>query len=267
MVAPLLVGASTLAVRAWGPRTGGVLSAFPAIVGPVLLIAALNHGSAFAARTADGTLYGLASFGAFALAYGWAALRIRWEASLAVGWVGAAAAAGIIAVVHGLGSPPGVVVAGVALAIAWAAMPARANAAGAVAVSTRTSLPARMIVTALPVCALSAAADHLGPLIGGVLAALPLLASVMAVFTHRERGPAAAVALLRGMLVGMVGFVAFCHVVAALIVGIGALPAFAMATCAAVAAQIAAAYWAHPRRQNKLACALSSGAARHSGPS
>src|SRR5512142_130043 len=126
VVAPLLVAASTLATRIWGPRAGGVISAFPAIVGPVLLIAALNHGSAFAARAADGTLYGLVSLGAFNLAYGWAALRARWQASLAVGWAAASAAGGIIAAVHTLGSPPGVLVAGVSLGIAWAAMPAAA---------------------------------------------------------------------------------------------------------------------------------------------
>src|SRR6185295_3110480 len=37
VVAPALVGAATLAARRWGQRTGGLVSAFPAIVGPVLL--------------------------------------------------------------------------------------------------------------------------------------------------------------------------------------------------------------------------------------
>ncbi len=59
LVAPALVAAATLAARRWSPRVGGVVSAFPAIVGPVLLIGADAHGTAFAARAATGTLLGL----------------------------------------------------------------------------------------------------------------------------------------------------------------------------------------------------------------
>jgi hypothetical protein len=44
------------------------------------------------------------------------------------------------------------------------------------------------------VVALAAAASALGPAAGGVLAALPVLASVLAVSTHRARGGAEAVA-------------------------------------------------------------------------
>jgi hypothetical protein len=59
VVAPGLVGAATLAARRWGLRLGGLVSAFPAIVGPLLLIAAHEHGTAFAAKAASGTLLGL----------------------------------------------------------------------------------------------------------------------------------------------------------------------------------------------------------------
>src|SRR5215212_7951326 len=91
VVAPGLVGAATLAARRWGQRIGGLVSAFPAIVGPVLLIAAHQHGTAFAAKTASGTLLGLVALSGFALAYGRTALRGGWRASLAAGWATAAA--------------------------------------------------------------------------------------------------------------------------------------------------------------------------------
>jgi hypothetical protein len=58
-LAPALVAASTLACRRWGARIGGLLSAFPAVVGPVLLISEQQYGSAFTARAAVGTLLGL----------------------------------------------------------------------------------------------------------------------------------------------------------------------------------------------------------------
>jgi hypothetical protein len=74
-----------------------------------------------------------------------------------------------------------------------------------------------------------------------VLAALPVLASVLAVFTHARYGAAAVVELLRGMLGGMAGFVCFCALVAALVEPAGIGAAFAVSAVAAVAVQGATA--------------------------
>jgi hypothetical protein len=99
-----------------------------------------------------------------------------------------------------------------------------------------------MAAVALLVAMLSAAAGALGPLVGGMLAALPVLACVLAVFTHRERGGPAAIALLRGLLAGMASFVTFCQLIEMLIVPAGIGPAFAVATVAAVIVQALAVY-------------------------
>jgi len=84
---------------------------------------------------------------------------------------------------------------------------------------------------------LSAAASRLGPLAGGILAALPVLASVLAVFTHAQHGPDALADLLRGMLGGMTGFVVFCALVATLVVPAGIAIAFAAAALGALTVQ------------------------------
>ena len=102
---------------------------------------------------------------------------------------------------------------------------------------TRGDLLLRMTVTAALILGLAAAADRVGPHLGGILAALPVLACVLAVFAHRWHGGAAAVQLLRGMLVGMTGFVVFCALVAALATTAGVAATFALATVATVAAQ------------------------------
>jgi hypothetical protein len=99
-----------------------------------------------------------------------------------------------------------------------------------------------MAVAALLVAGLAAAAGALGAVAGGMLAALPVLACVLAVFTHRDRGAPAAVALLRGMLAGMASFVIFCQLIATLIVGLGIGPAFAAATVVALAVQAGVVY-------------------------
>jgi hypothetical protein len=241
-VAPVLVAISTLVSRRWGSRVGGVVSAFPAIVGPVLLILALGHGLPFAARAANGTLLGLVSLAAFALAYGRLAGGRGWSVCAAAGWVAAALAALLVGVaLGGAGSPVGLLVATGGLALAWRALPA-VMPESAPSAPRRGAIPARMASAALLVALLSAAAGALGAVAGGMLAALPVLACVLAVFTHREHGGPQAIALLRGMLAGMASFVLFCQVIALAIVPYGIAPAFAAATIVALAVQAIAVY-------------------------
>jgi hypothetical protein len=239
VIAPGLVGAATLASRAWGHRVGGLLSAFPAIVGPVLLIGAVTQGPAFAARSAVGTLLGLATLSGFVLAYGRTAPHAGWPLSLAAGWaVAAVLALGAGALDAGLAAALATAI--LSLALAYRGLP-RLAAERPPAAPPRWDLPVRMAMTALLVVALAAAAARLGPTAGGILAALPVLACVLAAFTHDQHGAAAVTQLLRGMLGGMAGFVVFCALVAGLVEPAGTGAAFALATGAAIAAQLAVA--------------------------
>ena len=237
-LAAALVAASTLAARRWGHGVGGVLSAFPLIVGPVLLIAAERHGARFAAETAAATLLGLVALAGFALVYAWTAARSGWTASLLLAWV-AAAALGVLAG----GTEPGVPGAGLCAAAAIAAARAGLPAAGAAPVRPTAptwDLPVRMAFTALLIVLLTVAADRFGAAVAGALSALPALASVLAVFTHRREGHAATVELLRGTLEGTAAFAVFCAVVGALLEPAGIAPAFLVAVAAAVAIQATA---------------------------
>ncbi len=253
LAAPLLTAASTLAARRWGPRTGGVVSAFPAIVGPVLFILAVAHGAAFAARAAAGTLLGLVALSAFALAYGRTATRGRrgWRLSLLAGWVAAAVVSGVVGTIAGGAGPlVGVAVAVLSLAAAHRGLPAPAHPVpAAVAVERSVGIRARMALTAGLVVTLAVIAGATGPVLGGMLAALPVLASILAVLSHREAGAEATVVLLRGMLAGMAGFVVFCATVAVLVTH-GSAPAFAAATGAAVMVQL----WVGTRRVSPDGC-------------
>jgi hypothetical protein len=241
VVAPGLVGASTLAARRWGVRQGGLVSAFPAIVGPLLLIAAHEHGTAFAAKAASGTLLGLVALSGFAVAYGRTARHAGWRASLAAGWITTAGITALLAAVDA-GPLAGLTAATLSLAVAYRSLPACAPApAPEAAAAHRWDLPLRMALTAVLVVSLTAAAGRLGPVVGGLLAALPVLASVLAVFTHEQQGGAAGCALLRGMLSGMAGFVVFCVLVALLVDRAGVAATFVAAALAAVAAQAASA--------------------------
>jgi hypothetical protein len=236
--APALVVASTLAARRSGPRLAGMVSAFPAIVGPLLLVTALEHGNHATARAAAGTVLGLVALAAFAVGYATTAERRGRPASLLVAWSAASlatVAASLLARHLGLGATT--LLTCVALLLA-ALVLRRLAASHRRAMPGKPGLLVRALITALLVAGLATAVSQLGARAGGLLAALPLLASLLAVFTHREAGAAAAIELLRGTLVGMAGFVAFCALVAAMIVPAGAPAAFGAATAAALIIQV-----------------------------
>jgi hypothetical protein len=241
LTAPVLIGCSTLACRRWGARIGGVVSAFPAVVGPVLLITLQQHGAAFTARVANGTLLGLTALSAFVLAYARVAVYAGWGVSLFGGWMSAAIVATLVGWLgRGVGFPVGLVLAAASLAAAYAGMPAGSATELLAPHEGRVELPLRAALTVVLVAILALAAGAVGPLVGGMLAALPVLASVLATFTHHRGGSDAVTALLRGMLAGMAGFVGFCAVVALLVVPAGAPAAFAVATLSALGLQILA---------------------------
>jgi hypothetical protein len=245
VLGPALVAAATLAARRWGNRIGGLVCAFPAIVGPVLLGTALEHGAAFAARAANGTLLGLVALAAFAVAYAGAARRAGWRTSLAAGW-SAAGVTGLAVGAVAAGPPAGLIAAASSLALAHGPLTRRARRAAmpaarpALAVP-RSDLPLRMALTVALVVSLTWAAGRFGPVVGGVLAGLPVLASILAAFTHARHGADAVTVLLRGMLAGMGGFVVFCALVWLLVEPAGIAVAFAAAAVAAAAAQLVAA--------------------------
>src|SRR5205814_1542697 len=90
---------------------------------------------------------------------------------------------------------------------------ARRPARGGGADPARDNARARALVR----LALTGLAGALGPRLSGLLASFPVLATVLAAFTHAQEGPAAAAQLLRGFATGLVAFAAFCFAVAELL--------------------------------------------------
>lgn len=236
LVAPALVGAATLAARRWGQRLGGLVSAFPAFA--VLLIDAHERGAPFAARAASSTLLGRVTLSVFVVVFGLTARRGGPGRSLVAGWAAVAAAAGGLGGAE-LGPAACLAVATASLTAAYLALP-RTSGQAPPPPPLRYELPLRMAATAGLVAALSAAAAGLGPHVGGILTALPVLASILAVFTFAQQGGPAVQDLLRGMVTGMAAFVVFCALVAALVQPAGIATAFAAAVLGALAAQAGA---------------------------
>jgi hypothetical protein len=204
----------------------------------VLLLTAARQDPTAAAQTAVATLLGLVTLSGFALAYGRSAVRWPWPVSVALGWA-AAATLGIVAGQVEAGLLAALAAAILSIALARAALPRLRNAE-LVAGLPLWELPARMALTTVLIVGLTTAGERFGPAVAGILAALPTLASVLAVFTHARSGRDALVSMLHGMLGGLAAFVVFCALIAELIEPTGIAVAFLLATAAAILTQLAA---------------------------
>ena len=90
---PGLIGLATIVSRRWGPAIGGLLIALPFKSGPVLLVLALEHGTAFASDATAGSLAGTVAVASFGLAYAWAGRRGPWWTTFLAGCLGYAVVA------------------------------------------------------------------------------------------------------------------------------------------------------------------------------
>jgi len=93
-----------------------------------------------------------------------------------------------------------------------------------------------MLLATILVLAITGSAAALGPRLSGLLATIPLYASILAGFGFQLVGPAAAIRVWRGLLFGLFGFGAFYLVIAASLEWLG-LWAFAAALGAAILMQ------------------------------
>ena len=98
-------------------------------------------------------------------------------------------------------------------------------------------LPARMLLATTLVLSITGGAELLGPRLAGLLATVPLYASILAGFGHRLAAPEAAIDVWRGLLFGLFGFGAFYLMLAVFLEPLG-LVAFGLAIAAAVFTQL-----------------------------
>jgi len=236
LLAPLLILAVSLAGRRWGPRTAGALVGLPLTSGPVVAFLAAEQGPRFAAGTAEGILLGVAGLSAFVAAYGVAALRHEWPIATAAGWAAYLVAAVVLGAVS-LGLLERVLLVGGAVVLVGAMLPA-APARRRCAPPPRWDLPLRMAAATAMVLLVTGLAESLGPERSGLLSASPVYVTVVVAFTHHIEGDGAALAALRGLVVGMGGFALFFAVAAATLETWGTAASLATAACGTIAVQV-----------------------------
>lgn len=245
LLAPAFVVGASIAARRFGARLGGVVGGLPVVAGPILLVYALVHGRGFAQHAASGTLLGLLSLTAFVVVYGRLAGRARWVVAMLAGWAAFAVATFAL---DGVAVP-----AGVALAVACSGfalgtllLPREGGDECASVAPPAWDLPLRAGSALALLLVLTTASGRLGPQLSGLLATFPVITTVLATFTHTQRGAVEAVRLLRGMLTGFVAYAIFCFTLTVSLRSFSVAAAFGLATVVALVAQ-AIVIW-HARR-------------------
>lgn len=233
---PLVLAGVTLAGRRFGPGMAGRLAGLPVVAGPIVLLLAHEQGAGFAQAAATGAIAAIAALLAFGVVYSHLARRRAWPLALS-----GALGAWLLAALALLALPPTLLA---ALAAAGAALLLTPRLLPATTPTTPTTPTAgedlrwRMLAGALLTLTVTGVAAVVGDSASGLLAAFPVLGSVLAVSTHRARGAAAVATLYRGMVRGFRVFAAFFLVLALGLPQLGLLTttALALATAWGVAA-------------------------------
>jgi hypothetical protein len=214
---------------------GGWLVGLPLTCAPVVLFVALERSPAFGAHVATGAVAGVTAEVGFVLGYVAVASRGGgWLPSLAAGTVAFVAVGAAVEEAH---APLAVLVASAvaSLLVGLRVIPPVKRTAWP---RTRWELPLRMVLATTLVLAVTGFATVLGPGVSGIATTYPLITTTLAVFVHRAAGPQAAVAVYRGLLLGVFALAAFA---ATLVVALTRLPlgaAFLLAFVLTATAQL-----------------------------
>jgi hypothetical protein len=230
----LLVASASLAGRRWGHSISGWLVGIPFTSGPITLFLFLDHGESFAANAAFGSIVGVLAQAAFAVEFSAVAGRTRRIVSSFVAGLLAFAVIGAAAQDVAIAPLPLYAVCAVVLIVGIRLVPDPGVTASVPL--PRWDLPARMILATVLVLAITGGAGALGARLSGILATIPLYASILAGFGFQLVGPAAAIRVWRGLLFGLFGFGAFYLVLAVSLEPLG-IAAFVIALAAALVMQ------------------------------
>ncbi|NWK77472.1 hypothetical protein [Aquitalea sp. LB_tupeE] len=224
-----------LVARHWGPQRAGWMAGLPVVAGPILWLLMQEHGPAFAASAALQAIAAIAASELFNLIYARLASRFAWPLTLMFalcGWLLGAC------VLQSMTLTLATALAMAVLAVLINSVCLPRPALSGVATAVNETLGLRMLAAAVLTLLVSLAASHLGAGWSGMLAVFPLLAVVMAVATQRAQGVAATQALLRGMLLGRLGFTGFCLALLLLLPRLDGNLVFLLAACTAIGLQL-----------------------------
>lgn len=234
LLAPLAVVGGTLAQRRFGDAISGLILGLPLTSLPLLWLVAIQHGTAFAASMIGALLVG--SIAEAVVLWLHARLTLHFSPALAlVGAVGAFALAAeavnllkLSAVLAGL-----LTAVGFAAALYWWPV----SHSDTPMSPARSRLWLRVTLSAVFTVVLVSLAGRLGPVLSGLVDALPAMSLMMAFMTHQDHGSGASTRFLHGVTRGSFSYLAAMLVLAELLRTGNLLLAFSAALCAALIVQ------------------------------
>ncbi|MHB8778470.1 MAG: hypothetical protein ACYC6R_12025, partial [Anaerolineales bacterium] len=204
-MAPLIIGTASYAGRRYGPSISGWIVGMPLTSGPVVFFVALSHNASFAANAALGVLSGGLSLVAYALTYSWLATRFRWPVAISVSLLVFIASTAFLQN-NTLPLLPIIMMVSLAIVLGLFLMPRDTVTINEAIKSSRWDIPVRVLIGTSFILLLTGIAPFIGSRLTGLLTTIPLYVTILAIFAHRDQGPAAAAHVLRGLLYGMFAF-------------------------------------------------------------
>jgi uncharacterized membrane protein (GlpM family) len=236
ILAPIIIGSASLAGRKWGPAVSGWIVGMPLTSGPVIFFVALGNGTDFAANAALGVLSGGLSLVAYALAYSWLAVKFRWQVSIAGSLLVFLISTMLLKNFTFPLFSASLLVCGTLVAGLWF-MPKYKVEKESDKKPGVWDIPARIFIGTSFILLLTGIAPHIGSRLTGLLTTIPLYVTILAIFSHRNQGPAAAAHVLRGLLYGMFAFTVFFITLNLLLDRVSLAVAFGLAILSALVIQ------------------------------
>ena len=208
---PLLVAMASLAARRWGNAVAGLLAGLPLMTGPISVFLTIEQGAQFTVAATTGILIALTSIAFYGLTYALAARVTHWSVAIVAAYAAFFVGAWLI--------QPLITDLQTAAASAYAAI-----ILGVILIprqrapETPPRIPwweiwFRMLATAAMIALVTTTANLMGPTWTGIIATVPVLATVMVVFTHSRWGSDAAMRFMRSMMLSLIAFATFFVVV------------------------------------------------------
>ena len=251
IVTPALIGTASLVGRRWGHSISGWLIALPLSTGPITFFLALSHGPAFAAVAATGTVAGGLSQTAFVFTYARLAPRWSWLPTLACACLAFALATAILNQFTFSLLPLYLAVL-LSFANTLYLLPRESLLdPESEKLPSRWDIPLRMTIATIFVVVITGLAPNLGPRLTGLVAPFPLFTSILAALAQHQHGSAAAISVLRGILMGLFSFASFFFTLALLLERAGIPIAFVTAIAVVLIFQ-SIALWLLRRREDRI---------------
>lgn len=231
-VTPILVGLASLAARRWGNRVAGLIIGFPLMTGPISIFLTIEQGAQFTVSSSIGILVALVGVAAFTLTYTIVARFSSWPISIGL-------AATMFIVTSALAAPHLTTHGSAALAAYGAILVAVTLMPRHEAAQDKLKVPGweiwfRMLATGLMIALVTSIAQLVGPKWAGIIATVPVMVTIMVIFTHGRFGHQTAAVLLRSMTLSLLSFATFFVVLAYALQSMNPVLSYTLATIAAV---------------------------------